>query len=298
MNTTRVNRFVIPTWVVMIGMAMPGWVRAEVSSREFKLPLQTAPFATRDDLKAVVLKYAEAQAVWAGQVTGTKVAGQVKRDKTRVVHYLDQPGECGLRAAGLILRVRANGERQVLTLKTRSADTESIQRMKLNEAEESAKLEEDISPPMETKVSRSVSRDVALPPADLDSLRQLFPALNGWPLAKGPLAVVGGTEIREETYDLPNIIFAGIKAKADVTLWYGAKDGVLRFAETSFRYAVPSAADQARQTADRAAKLFQAMQEGLWSAATENRQTKTDWIYDDAGKGFCLRANTKVISRG
>ncbi|MBB5018435.1 hypothetical protein HNQ59_001724 [Chitinivorax tropicus] len=272
----------------LVCMAVLGWssicaVKAEPLSREFKLPLLLAPFQA-ENLDRSIQEYAR-QFVLATEVElAAQTRGKVKKGKRRAIQFLDVPGQCTLQQAGYILRERWDAKRRVMTLKTRSADQTRVNQLHLGDGSAKGKLEEDISPPLDIKLSRSASINVDRTPGSVEEAAGMFSILKTLP-GDAKLQAVNGLHIQEHTYTLPSIDLGGAWAEAGVTLWY-EPDSQLRFAEMSFRYDTPADPTLAKRVATRAEQLFTALQRGEW-AADGVTQTKTEWVYRSGDSPFC-----------
>jgi len=262
--------------------ACTGAAAAEDLSREFKLPLQLAAFEASPE--AATAAYARALSRLIQRSHGVDAGDASKPDKTRQVRFLDTPGTCTLRKAGFILRERADDKRRQVTLKTRSPDSSWVMQTRLDTPNAKSKLEEDISAPLEARLSRSATLALkGAAPASLEAASGLFPVLTTLAARDEPLETVEGLTVREVGYQLPRWISQGVGFEADLSLWYDSA-GKLLFSEASFRYDVPAAG--ADNAATQAAALFRAMQADASWAGTRS-QTKTEFVYTATGGKFC-----------
>ena len=261
----------------------------EPMSREFKLPLQEASFA-KDSVDGAANAWAGAFAAMVQKTNGVTIKAAAALDKEREVRFLDTPGNCALRAGGYILRERVIRQDYRLTLKTRSKDEAWVRATSIEAPGAATKLEEDVSPPADGKLSRAATLRLVprQAPKTLAQAAELFPALKTMAAADAPLQVVEGLRVREVVYQLPSWKVGGTKIEPGLALWYDAKDGKLLFVEADFSYDVPQDPAAAREVAEKAQALFAAMQaDAAWSA--NRSQTKTDFTYTAAGGAFCKK---------
>jgi hypothetical protein len=258
-------------------------------SREFKLPLQEAPFA-KGSVDGAANAWAGAFAAMVQKTNGVTIKGAAEFDKEREVRFLDTPGNCTLRTGGYILRERVIRQDYRLTLKTRSRDEAWVRATSIDAPGAATKLEEDVSPPADGKLSRAATLRLVprQAPKSLAQAAELFPALKAMAATDAPLQFVEGLRVREVVYQLPSWKVGGTKIEPGLALWYDAKDGKLLFVEADFSYDVPQDPAAAREVADKAQALFAAMQAAAaWSA--NRSQTKTDFTYTAAGGAFCRK---------
>ncbi len=260
---------------------------SEPMSRELKLPLAHAPFE-KGDIEEAIKAYAQSFAALVKQTQGVEIAARAKLDKDRQVRFLDTPGSCALRAGNFILREREARRDYRLTLKTRSDDEAWVRATRIDAPDAKAKLEEDVVPPANGKLSRSATLRLVprQAPATLAEAAALFPALKGIAAKDEKLAVVGNLKPREIVYELPTWKTAGTEFEPDLTVWRDEKDGRLLFVEAAFGYEVPKDPAQAQEAKAKAEALFKAMQaDAAWVGP--KGQSKTDFIYEGSGGKFC-----------
>jgi hypothetical protein len=261
----------------------------EPMSREFKLPLQEAPFA-KGSVDGAANAWAGAFAAMVQKTNGVAIKGAAEFDKEREVRFLDTPGSCNLRAGGYILRERVVRQDYRLTLKTRSADAAWVRATAIDAPGAATKLEEDVSPPADGKLSRSSTLRLVprQAPKTMAQAAELFPALKTLAATDAPLQVVEGLRVKEVVYQLPSWKVGSTKIEPGLTLWYDTKDGKLLFVEADFSYDVPQDPVAAREVADKVQALFAAMQaDAAWAG---NRSvTKTEFTYTAAGGAFCKK---------
>ena len=117
-------------------------------SYEYKLLLDPELFgASRLDNAIATL---DSRAREAAARAGVGYRGALNRlKKVRDVAFLDVPGECTLRKASYVLRLRTGGTQRLATLKFRSQDAIAVAAASMQPGDESAKsrYEEDIKPP-------------------------------------------------------------------------------------------------------------------------------------------------------
>lgn len=261
----------------------------EPMSREFKLPLVQTEFA-KGSLDDAANAYAKSFAAALQKSQGVDSRGRAEYEREREVRFLDTPGECALRAGGYILRERVLRQDYRLTLKTRSPDEAWVRATRLDAPEASTKLEEDIVPPADGKLSRSATLRLVprQAPKTLAQAAELFPALRPLAARDAPLEIVEGLKVKETVYKLANWKLGETKFESGLSVWHDTKDGRLLFVEADFSYDVPADAARARELADRAQALFAAMQaDAAWAGARS--QTKTDFTYTAAGGSFCRK---------
>jgi hypothetical protein len=259
----------------------------EPMSREFKLPLQQAPFA-KGSMDDAATAYAQSFAALVQKSQGVEIRGKAEYDKEREVRFLDTPGSCALRGGGFILRERIHRQDYRVTLKTRSSDEAWVRATRLDAPDATAKLEEDVVPPADGKLSRSATIRIVprQAPKTLAQAAELFPALKPLATKDAPLEPVEGLKVKETVYKLPDWRVSGTKFEAGLAVWQDAKDGRLLFAESDFSYDVPQDPAKAREVAEKAQALFAAMQaDSAWAGARS--QTKTEFTYSAAGGKFC-----------
>ena len=126
----------------------------EPMSREFKLPLQARLPSRRAAWTDAANAWAGAFAAMVQKTNGVTIKGAAEFDKEREVRFLDTPGNCTLRAGGYILRERVIRQDYRLTLKTRSKDEAWVRATSIDAPGAATKLEEDVSPPADGKLSR------------------------------------------------------------------------------------------------------------------------------------------------
>ena len=260
---------------------------SEPMSREFKLPLLQAPFE-KGSLDEAAAGYARSFAALVQKTQGVEIKGKAEFDREREVRFLDTPGSCALRAGGYILRERIVRQDYRLTLKTRSADEAWVRATRIDAPEAAVKLEEDVVPPADGKLSRSATLRLVprQAPKTVAQAADLFPALKTLAAKDAPLAVVEGLRVKETVYKLPEWKVGGTKFEAGLAVWNDTKDGRMLFVEADFSYDVPQDPARARELADKAQALFAAMQaDGAWAGARS--QTKTEFTYTAAGGKFC-----------
>jgi len=259
----------------------------EPMSREFKVPLVHGPFA-KGSIDDAATAYAKSFAALVQKTQGVEIKGTAKFDKEREVRFLDTPGSCALRAGGYILRERVVRQDYRLTLKTRSSDEAWVRATRIDAPDAATKLEEDVVPPADGKLSRSATLRLVprQAPKTVAQAAELFPALKAVAAKDAPLQVVEGLNVREAVYQLPDWKVAGTKFEAGLAVWNDTKDGRLLFVEADFSYDVPQDPARARELAEKAQALFAAMQaEAAW--AGPRSQTKTEFTYTAAGGKFC-----------
>lgn len=261
----------------------------EPMSREFKLPLNEAPFL-QGNVDAAANRWAAAFAPLVQKSFGVAIKGTAEFDKEREVRFLDTPGTCALRANGYILRERVLRQDYRLTLKTRSSDAAWVRATPIDAPGAVTKLEEDVSPPADGKLSRSATLRLVprQAPKSMADAAQLFPALAKVAGTDAPLQFVEGLRVREVVYQLPSWKAGGTKIEPGLSLWYDMKDGKLLFAEADFSYDVPDDPAAARDLAARVQALFAAMQADSAWAGTRST-TKTEFTYTASGGTFCKR---------
>jgi hypothetical protein len=259
----------------------------EPLSREFKLPLVHAPFA-KGGIDEAASAYATSFAALVQKIQGVQIKGTAEFDKAREVRFLDTPGSCVLRGGGYILRERVFRQDYRLTLKTRSTDEAWVRATRIDAPEAAAKLEEDVVPPADGKLSRSATLRLVprQAPKTLAQAADLFPALKAVADKDAPLQVVEGLNVKEVVYKLPDWKVGSTKFEAGLAVWNDSKDGRLLFVEADFSYDVPQDPAMAREVADKAQALFAAMQaDAAWAGARS--QSKTEFTYSAAGGRFC-----------
>lgn len=253
---------------------------SEPMSREFKLSLDTAQFAQQE---AAARTYATRFKDLVKLHMGVEAGAEFRQEKARQVRYLDTPGSCKLARSGYILRERTDGGKRQLTLKLRHADSAHVMQARLAGTDAKSKLEEDVSPPMNGRLSRSASIRVPQAPTLLGQAAAMFPILAAQGRDDEPLQTVGALVGMEAVYGIGQWQSQGVEWDTDLTFWNDAQ-GKLLFAEASFRYSVPEQnADQAALAAQR---LFLAMQaDAPWVALSS--PTKTEFAYKSANGAFC-----------
>jgi hypothetical protein len=259
----------------------------EPMSREFKLPLQQDAFA-KGSIDGTATAYAQSFAALVKTAHGVEIRGKAEYDKEREVRFLDTPGSCVLRGGGYILRERIFRQDYRVTLKTRSTDEAWVRATRLDAPDATAKLEEDVVPPANGKLSRSATIRIVprQAPKTMAQAAELFPALKPLAAKDAPLEPVEGLKVKETVYKLPDWKVGGTKFEAGLAVWHDAKDGRLLFVESDFSYDVPQDPAKARELADKAQALFAAMQaDSAWAGARS--QTKTEFTYTAAGGKFC-----------
>lgn len=273
---------------LLLAAALPLAARAdEPMSREFKLPLQQAAFG-KGSMDDAAGDYAKAFAALVGKTHGVEIRGRAEYDKEREVRFLDTPGSCALRGGGFILRERVFRQDYRVTLKTRSADEAWVRATRIDAPDAAVKLEEDVVPPADGKLSRSATLRIVprQAPKTLAQAAELFPALKPLAAKDAPLEPVEGLRVKETVYKMPEWRVAGTKFEAGLTVWQDTRDGRLLFVESDFSYDVPQDPAKAREMAEKAQALFAAMQaDTAWAGA--RAQTKTEFTYTAAGGKFC-----------
>lgn len=271
-----------------LSAALPLAAQADESmSREFKMPLVQAPFEKGDGAGGVEA-YARALVEIIKQTQGVEVRAAVEFDKDREVRFLDTPGSCSLRKGGYILRERQERRDLRLTLKTRSDDAAWVRATRIDAPDAKSKLEEDINPPADAKLSRSATLKLVprQAPGSMGDAATLFPALKDLAATGEKLERVNGINVRELKYELPSWRVDGTKFESGLSIWRDPKDGRMLFVEVDFGYDVPSDPTKARQLNEKAQALFAAMQaDATWAAGKS--QGKTEWVYQQNGGKFC-----------
>lgn len=259
----------------------------ETMSREFKMPLVQAPFE-KGDGEAGVDAYAKALVEIIKKTQGVEVRAKSELDKDREVRFLDTPGTCSLRKAGFILRERQERRDVRLTLKTRSNDAAWVRATRIDAPDAKTKLEEDINPPADGKLSRSATLKIVprQAPGSMADAASLFPSLKDLAAKGEKLERVAGMNVREIKYDLPSWKVDGTKFETGLSIWRDTKDGRMLFVEVDFGYDVPSDPTKAKALNEKAQALFAAMQaDAAWNGGKS--QGKTEWVYQQNGGKFC-----------
>ncbi|MBS1210108.1 MAG: hypothetical protein H6R19_2506 [Proteobacteria bacterium] len=240
-------------------------------AREYKLQLDT-----QVDLERLA---ARLQTVLPAH--GATVNGHFKVRKHRDVVFFDSPASCVLRRAGWILRARGDaGRKRELTLKLRG-DAGLPEDAALRSTRDVAfKQEEDVSPPATVVPSYSWSRQSRHAILSLQDARALFPVLQAVDLGPAQaLQPVAGLAIREQTYVLLRLSFAGQDYPLEASVWQ-RPDAQPLLVELSFRF------DNSWAGRQEALRIFAVLQTqaGVLPAA----QSKTEALYQVDGN-FCRR---------
>lgn len=272
--------------VLALAAALPLAAQAgETMSREFKMPLVHAAFE-KGDGEAGVQAYTQVFLATVSKSFGESVRGSAELDKDRQVRFLDTPGSCSLRKAGFILRERQARRDVRLTLKTRSADEAWVRATRIDAPDAKTKLEEDINPPADGKLSRSATLKIVPRqlPTTLGEAAELFPALKSFAEAGEKLERVNGIDVRELKYDLPSWKVDGVKFESGLSIWRDPKNDRTLFVEVDFGYDVPGDPVKARELDAKAKAFFSAIQaDKTWNGGAS--QGKTEWVYQ--GGSFC-----------
>jgi hypothetical protein len=215
-----------------------------LTSREFKLPLDTTRFRDADAADFVALvDFTIGEA--GGDLTSQK---DLKKDpvEKRRTWFLDTP-ENGFRAHGWILRVRREkADDFTLTLKFRGPDRYVASAQDVapaaGTADSESKFEADVLPPYACMYSRSTSIKhlASAAPGTVGQVAAFFPVLGtlGMPLDTA-VVIADGFVAHETALRIGGFRFGdGPKMKMTVTFWYAqeAMTGYPMLAEFSFDY--------------------------------------------------------------
>ncbi len=264
---------------VVLAFLLPP-VMAAPASREYKLILDSGALKS-EQAADIAAKVERTLQNLAGEKLSMVSRGKTVRDKSRTVRFIDTPGDCLLRQAGLIVRDRGDEKKRAVTLKLRGRGSEDWAR------HWQLKEEEDVTPPLQVTSSRSLSSKipVATPLKTVADLLEYFPALAGLKLPTGKaVQSILQEDIREETFTLPQFKLGGRWSETELSIWYFGRETQPGLIEVSFRYEVDPADDAVtRALAERWFTLWQGAS-GLPVRGAET--TKTAHVFRRAA-GFC-----------
>ncbi len=220
-----------------------------VTSREYKLMLNTDRFKDREEGCAVFLNLLE----FLIKKEGGTIEISSKKEEKRHTSYLDTP-ELALRQQGYSLRLRKEDkaeDRFQLNLKYRASDryiaaNQDLSSAQMEEGRYSRKFEEDILPPFISKFSHSASIKFSQLP-ELTSMQQIvtfFPGLKKLPIdEESTIKTIDDFEAVEVVRKLCKFRFTkSTDIKASLSFWYLTEemDGWPLVGEFSFDYDLPS----------------------------------------------------------
>jgi len=258
---------------------------AVVTSREYKIVLQTAAFADRD--KAQKDLWLAVQAI-ANELQ-IKIKGFMNEQVKRKVKFFDTP-ERDFNKQGYVLRIRdslKNGqpEKTKAMLKFRSPDriisggVDVSSPLRTSET----KFEEDILTPFRSQYAYSTSVEITDSNwQTIANITQVFPGISALGLnPTTPVAAINGFVANETVTRGAIIDFGKEEAPAAITLWDVADENggeKLAIAEFSFAYSNVTG-DFSPKSANRAKNLFEKLQT-LEKWYDPNGTTKTKFVYN------------------
>lgn len=273
---------------------VPAWANPDVTSREYKITLDTQRFTFANEYQAVSALIDDArQAV--EQAIDRDVRGTPTLAHQRSVQYFDVPGQCTLNRLGFSFRERIEDRQSEATLKFRSADRYIADFEDVSSPDKSAdsKLEADIgaddSGALCIAYGHSTKVDNTRTINKINDIDAYFPGFAAdHPLDEDlALAPVAGLLVHERVYKNVEIDLGQFDAEISVTLWYRetpAGNDAPIIAELSFRYEDPSA-DYSRKVVNRAKTAFDALQHlSGWPASRQIGKTRFVYASDPA---FC-----------
>lgn len=260
----------------------------DVTSREYKLMLDTSRFSYQTEIGSVGAVFQDAESA-IEQAIGRNVSGSPSLHKQRDVQFFDTPSTCRLRSSGYSFRERIENGDSELTLKYRGPDRyiSDFEDVSSSTAGAETKLEADVGAKVADPFKVLYSHSTKVPNTrTINEMKDVNVHFPGFASDYGlddnlPLAVVGGLTIREHVYRGVYIDLGQFDAEMSVTLWYQGIPFASQapiIAEISFRYEDPSA-DYTRNVVKRAETAFEVLQ-GLEDWVDPDSKTKTTFVYD------------------